>query len=510
MCFSFKSRIFYSPFQIGLRSHHLYFHRFAEALKKEGHDAHLITTNSSELQGISQESTIPIKKFNISERTESLNTPEASKAHVDIAVDLSLFGSIRGLFNLKTLYENSIGNECEQLLNNTDNWNMLVKENYDFIILDIIYPICHTVIPFKLSKPYAFLGIPTSPMSFRVPSLPSFVPNRIMSSNIPMSFKERTLSFLSEIYLTLAFRFGFTTKYFDNYLEGEKPISNIHDSILKASAWFYLEEQLVNLPQARMPNTIDIGEVIIQDTNPLSKEWSTLIDSISRPIVIVSLGSFCSNIPKKTSLEFCKAFTAMRQFFFIWKVNELDLCKGENIYSTKWIPQKELLSNNKVKVFVTHAGLNSIIETSYYGIPVVSIPIFADQVFNAKMAENNEFGITVFLSTLTSDSLIKAITEINETPKYLKNIKEISNMLKMKFKSSYSMKKVTYVIDHVIKYGDKKLKSSAFQLNLIQFFMIDVIFVIFISLSLAILTGIFCTCYFCKRCICKRFKVKKE
>ena len=51
----------------------------------------------------------------------------------------------------------------------------------------------------------------------------------------------------------------------------------------------------------------------------------------------------------------------------------------DNVKMMQWFPQTSLLANSNVKVLITHCGLNSAFEAAYFGVPVVAIPISADQ-----------------------------------------------------------------------------------------------------------------------------------
>ena len=57
----------------------------------------------------------------------------------------------------------------------------------------------------------------------------------------------------------------------------------------------------------------------------------------------------------------------------------MDSIAAANIRFTDWAPQNDVLGHSALKLFITHAGSNSIHEAAYHGKPVVCIPLLADQ-----------------------------------------------------------------------------------------------------------------------------------
>ncbi|ESN97311.1 hypothetical protein HELRODRAFT_152136, partial [Helobdella robusta] len=126
------------------------------------------------------------------------------------------------------------------------------------------------------------------------------------------------------------------------------------------------------------------------------------------------------------------------------------------------------------KLFITHGGLNSIIESVNHKKPIIVVPIGIDQISNAAMAVKKGYALTMPLdnSLSVNDFItnIKNVIAANST--YKKNAEFYSEILRDK--PVAVGKRVSRLIEQVLEYGDNHLRSSAFELNALQFFMFDV------------------------------------
>ena len=48
--------------------------------------------------------------------------------------------------------------------------------------------------------------------------------------------------------------------------------------------------------------------------------------------------------------------------------------KPENLFLSNWVPQREILSHPKTKLFLTHCGANGVIEAIYFGVAMLGFP----------------------------------------------------------------------------------------------------------------------------------------
>ena len=103
-----------------------------------------------------------------------------------------------------------------------------------------------------------------------------------------------------------------------------------------------------------------------------------------------------------------------------------------NVMVQNFIPQLELLNDSRVKAFVSHAGGNSILESLYYGKPLIGAPIDGDQHGAAYRVERMGFGISLRKDTSLDNVLgtIKAVSAKDSI--YSKKIKQAQKMIHFK------------------------------------------------------------------------------
>ncbi|ESW06733.1 hypothetical protein PHAVU_010G071900 [Phaseolus vulgaris] len=97
--------------------------------------------------------------------------------------------------------------------------------------------------------------------------------------------------------------------------------------------------------------------------------------------------------------------------------DEFHRIQSNGIVITDWAPQLDILKHPSIGGFVSHCGWNSVMESVACGVPIIGLPIFADQMMNATMlAEEVGNAIRVEVSPSTNmvqrEKLAKAIRKI--------------------------------------------------------------------------------------------------
>ena len=66
---------------------------------------------------------------------------------------------------------------------------------------------------------------------------------------------------------------------------------------------------------------------------------------------------------------------------------------------------------------MTHCGLNSINEATYHGVPLIGLPLFADQDMSAYRIHAQELGVRLEARDLNQEKMDSAMGEIIYNPK---------------------------------------------------------------------------------------------
>jgi len=200
----------------------------------------------------------------------------------------------------------------------------------------------------------------------------------------------------------------------------------------------------------------------------------------AKDLVIFSLGtvSNTTEMPKQMVDSFIQAFSRFPEIDFLWRM-EADVRDSEkyrNIHLLKWLPQKELMKHSKTRLLIAHGGYNSFLEASKHGIPVVLMPLFADQFINVKRAER--FGICETLDklNLTPQKVEEAIRTVLTDKRFSQNSKRLAAMLSEK-PSQESM--LNYGLKLAMLPRNHFALKAAQKLNFFQFYSLDVLIGLF-------------------------------
>ena len=282
---------------------------------------------------------------------------------------------------------------------------------------------------------------------------------------------------------------------------------------MQASLWFFVEDISFGYALPQMPNTLAVGDIMSgRPGKALPRDLEDFLSASKEGVILVSFGSYFDVDMPEIVEKFCDAFTdKTNRLRVIWKMKDTKACSSDDgrIKLMSWIPQNDLLADPRVQMFISHGGLNSIIESVYHAKPLIIFPIYADQPSNAASAEAKGLAVRMDFGDFSSGTLLSNINKLLHDSTYKRNARLSSAILRDR--PHTVAQRVSAMIDHVIKYGDEHLRTGAFELSTAQFFMFD-IFAFLLTACIAVLLAVILLCYCCyrtcRRCCCTRKKLK--
>lgn len=478
-----------------INSHFIYFGQVGAAMANEGDDVTLFLPSNAKPLDMFKNTSLKMEHYPTKGETSLINSDHFSELLIKAALTTSLISWMSVMLEGGPMIEEQMTIDCTHRFE-PEVFNRIKAAKYDFIIQDNAAFTCGFVFPYALDVPYGGLSVPyLQSYLYRVPTLPSFSPSITGSRSDVMSFPERVVNMLLEIVAITTLNH---TTYFCEKYAPHKPVRTPVELVNNAALWLTLDDLGFNFPGPRMPNFISVGDVMARPAKPLPVDLQAFMDSTNEGVMLVSQGSFMNQLPDDVILKFCKAFK-MTPLKVIWKIKDASKCDldPDKVKVLNWMPQNDILGHHNLKVFFTHGGLNSAIESVYHRKPMIVMPLAIDQPLNAAVIAHRKFGIWLHMADFTAESLVEGIQRILTDQEIQSSIALASEVLKNK--PDTPGQRASFWVNHVVKHGHKHLRSGAFELNIFQFYMVDVILFLVVMLKIMLLL-LYCSCKYCCRC----------
>ncbi|XP_006866828.1 PREDICTED: UDP-glucuronosyltransferase 1-1 [Chrysochloris asiatica] len=400
---------------------------------------------------------------------------------------------------------------CSNLVHNKELLASLEAGGFDAVLTDPFLP-CGSIVAQYLSLPavYFLNGLPCS-LDFagtQCPNPPSYVPRSMSSLSDHMTFLQRVRNML----ITATEFFMCNLVYSPYALLASEVLQRdvtIQDLMSFGSVWLLRRDFVKDHPRPTMPNIVYIGGINCASKSPLSQEFEAYVNSSGEHgIVVFSLGSMVSDIPEKKAMEIAEALGKIPQTVLWRYTGSRPSNLAKNTILVKWLPQNDLLGHPKTRAFITHSGSHGIYEGICNGVPMVMLPLFGDQMDNAKRMESRGAGITLNVLEMTSDDLANALKTVINEKSYKENIMRLSSLHKDRPMEPLDL--AVFWVEFVMRHkGAPHLRPAAHDLTWYQYHSLDVIgFLLGIVLVTTFIT-FKCCAFGCRKCFGKKAPVKK-
>ncbi|KAK2142255.1 hypothetical protein LSH36_979g00029 [Paralvinella palmiformis] len=462
-----------------LNSHVLDTIKLGLLLADEGHEVDLILPSTAKIPDSIEKRNITVLTAMVNRTVTEVHIEERSKQLLDYVMSKSTIGKMITYMQILTTGDPGWDAMCSSLLSDAKIRDYINATNYDVVIVDVLIMKCYVQMMGHRNIPIIVYGILVYEWSYHIPSLPSFVPMLLTNFDDRMSFFQRFQNSLLYALCQILF-----TSVFPN------PPVSITEISQKYSLYFALNDISSEYPRPTMPNVIFVGDAIPEPGKPLPRDLAEFVDGAKHGVIYVSFGTYLRRLPTILTDKLCATFKQIPQRV-IWKQEDSTLCgfDPDKLLISKWLPQNDLLSHHNVKLFVTHCGKNSLLESTYHSTPVIGFPIAIDQPFNAKLIANRGLGYEMDLGDFSADELTSKIADVLANETILYNVRRASFM--MRNKTDTPSKRISFWVEHMATYGGSHLRTNS-ELNIFQFYCLDVVLFIMFLILLIIISNIFC------------------
>ncbi|KAL6435761.1 hypothetical protein ACFW04_005568 [Cataglyphis niger] len=263
------------------------------------------------------------------------------------------------------------------------------------------------------------------------PVLPSHPSNWEMekATGFNLSLWQRLNNFIQYwyyVYYVLNYFFPEQQAIAEKYLG--KNIPDIRDMERNISFMLHFQQEAMSFIRPTTPNVIVIGNLhILKEPPALPKDLDEFLTDAPNGFIYMSLGSnvFMSHFSQHVLDIFHNVFASL-SCKIVWKSDKELRNKSDNIYTAKWLSQQSLLAHPKIRLFIYQGGLQSTEEAVYNAVPLIGIPILADQFTNINKLVS--LGVAKYLAyqNISKEIVNSSITDILNDKRYKEN------MLKLK------------------------------------------------------------------------------
>ncbi|XP_062963289.1 UDP-glucuronosyltransferase 2B19-like isoform X2 [Cynocephalus volans] len=281
------------------------------------------------------------------------------------------------------------------------------------------------------------------------------------------------------------------------------------ETMAKAEIWLIRSYWDFDFPRPLLPNFDFVGGFHCKPAKPLPKEMEDFVQSSGEHgVVVFTLGSMVSNMSEERANAFASALAQIPQKV-IWRFDgKKPDTLGANTRLYKWIPQNDLLGHPKTKAFITHGGGNGVYEAIYHGVPMVGMPLFADQPDNIARMMAKGAAVRLDFDTVSSTDLLNALKTVINDPLYKENIMRLSRI--NHDQPTKPLDRAVFWIEFVMRHkGAKHLRVAAHDLNWVQYHSLDVIGFLLACVATVIFAITKC-CLLCCQKFSKTGKKKKR
>nr|XP_019560415.2 UDP-glucuronosyltransferase 2B1-like [Aedes albopictus] len=357
------------------------------------------------------------------------------------------------------------------------------ESHFDLILAEQFYQEAYLMFAHKYKAPIVTVGTfgfahYMGPLMGMM-NMYSHVPHEFLPFMDKMSFSQRMyntgVSLYEQLLRTIYYlpRQEAMARHYFGHLPG--PLPKIADLERQISVVLLNSYYPLTTSRPRVPGMIQVGGLHIKEPKALPKDLQKFLDEAEHGAIYFSLGTNVksSDMPRDKLEAILSVFRSIKQRV-VWKYED-ESVKGlpSNVLIKTWMPQNDILAHPNVKVFITHGGLLGTQEGVHRAVPMLGIPIYADQHLNMNKAVLGGYAVRLHFPNVTETSFRWALDELLQKPQYQENMNRVSAVFRDR--PVPALDEALYWVEYVIRHkGAPQLRSAGLDLPWVSFAMLDV------------------------------------
>ena len=256
---------------------------------------------------------------------------------------------------------------------------------------------------------------------------------------------------------------------------------------------------MTGLSLPKLPHIEYIGGITAGPANELTSDLKNWADAANDGFVICSFGSMLSNPTEAMLQKLFQLFSELQPHPVIFRLSHENIPVSlvsqvpPNVKLMEWLPQNDLLGHPNAHLFITHAGTNGYGEALYHGVPLVAFPLLVPQKFMASRIVALGYGMEADLFAMNASELAAISKKVLNDTRYRHRVRKISKIMKAR---KHPGDIAADAVEHVMEFGADHLRPNrSLSLNIIEFYMLDVICLVFFIIFVIVFIAVYlCIC----------------
>ncbi|XP_025859304.2 UDP-glucuronosyltransferase 2A3 isoform X1 [Vulpes vulpes] len=486
-------------------SHWLNLRIILEKLTERGHEVTVLVSPQSFIINYNKPSTLKFEVIPVPRDREAAE--KSLNDFLDLATNvMPTLSHWQSALKLQEFFHQITGHLkllCETVAYNQSIMKKLREANYNVMVIDPALP-CGELIAELLGVPFVYtlrfsMGDTVEKYCGKLPAPLSYVPVTMAALTDRMTFLQRVKNLMFSIFFNFWIH-QCNNQFWDQfYSEVLGRPTTLCEIMGKAEIWLIRTYWDFEFPRPYLPNFEFVGGLHCKPAKPLPKEMEEFVQSSGEDgVVVFSLGSMVKNLTDEKANLIASALAQIPQkVLWRYKGNK-PATLGTNTRLYDWIPQNDLLGHPKTKAFITHGGTNGIYEAIYHGVPMVGVPMFADQPDNIAHMKAKGAAVEVNINTMTSADLLHALRTVINEPSYKENATRLSRI--HHDQPVKPLDRAVFWIEFVMRHkGAKHLRPASHDLTWYQYHSLDVIGFLLACVATAIFLVTKCCLFTCRK-----------